>query len=153
MSIFSAEEIRTKFWVKVRKTRTCWLWTAYVNGDGYGKYRSTNYAHRWAWVEYNGSIPNGLWVLHSCDNPRCVNPSHLFLGTPLDNAKDRDDKGRNNAPKGIAHGMSKLSEKQVIEIRTRAETKEELQRTIAKDYGVGQYVVSQILLRKRWRHL
>lgn len=74
---------------------------------GYGRVRRAGrmqYAHRVAWEEVNGPIPDGLLVLHRCDNPPCVRPEHLFLGTDADNARDKAEKGRGNSPRGDAHG-------------------------------------------------
>ena len=83
----------------------CWLWLAACDREGYGKIfdkqtQKTVGAHRHAWAVAHGPIPNGLCVLHRCDIPACVNPDHLFLGTRLDNARDRAAKGRNPVPKG-----------------------------------------------------
>ena len=90
-----------RFWEKVAITRGCWLWTGRPrNAYGYGRLRlggehdPTTNAHRVAWLLANGPIPEGLWVLHRCDNARCVRPDHLFLGTPADNIHDMDRKGR-----------------------------------------------------------
>lgn len=92
------------FWarVDVKESVECWLWTAGTLPSGYGKvyvyegvrkYRTAG-AHRIAWELTNGDIPSGLQVLHRCDQPACCNPAHLWLGTPLDNMRDRDRKGR-----------------------------------------------------------
>ena len=91
-----------RFFEKVEKTEKCWGWLAGTNKDGYGKFKmrgKTLQAHRLSWVIHNGIIPEGMCVLHHCDNPPCVNPAHLFLGTILDNNRDRDAKGRNGYSK------------------------------------------------------
>lgn len=77
----------------------CWLWTGRVNASGYGIFNGPDYgkttsAHRTFWIRHRGEIPAGLWVLHRCDTPPCVNPAHLFLGTPLENTQDMLKKGR-----------------------------------------------------------
>jgi hypothetical protein len=87
----------SRFWSKVNKTQTCWLWTACVNTYGYGciTIEYTMYqAHRVSYELEYGRVPNGQSVLHKCDTPRCVNPTHLFLGTQADNMRDRSIKGR-----------------------------------------------------------
>lgn len=97
----------SRFWDKVNKDGPvpvhaselgpCWVWTAYCDRFGYGHSRFDGRvwsAHRISWTLINGPIPDGLWVLHACDNPPCVNPAHLWLGTAADNAHDRDRKGR-----------------------------------------------------------
>jgi hypothetical protein len=90
--------LEDRFFSKVQKTETCWIWTAYKNKKGYGQINSDGYnmkkAHRVSYEMHNGNIPDGLIVCHSCDNPSCVNPQHLWLGTDLQNAQDRDTKGR-----------------------------------------------------------
>lgn len=95
--------VSERFWDKVDKSADCWLWTSAKNMDGYGEMlvgRGSNgrykweRAHRMSYRLAIGPIPKGLWVLHRCDNPPCVRPDHLFLGTAADNAHDRDAKGR-----------------------------------------------------------
>lgn len=83
------------FWTHVRKSHEhgCWTWTAKTEPKGYGRWRST-LAHRESWRRANGDIPDGLWILHHCDNPPCVNPAHLYLGTVVENVRDMIDRGR-----------------------------------------------------------
>lgn len=98
-----SEKRRRQFWRKVLKSDTCWEWQGYVGLDGYGKLgtrvanRGVSYtAHRVAYESIHGSIPLGLVVCHKCDNRKCCNPEHLFLGTQRDNVLDMNTKGRRN---------------------------------------------------------
>lgn len=105
------------FWNKVNKTDSCWIWKAGTNNKGYGVFcikRKTNLAHRISWkIHYDD--PGNSNVLHKCDNPLCVNPSHLFLGSQAENVKDCIEKNR--FQHGEKNGRCKLTQKEVDEIR------------------------------------
>lgn len=112
-----------RFWSKVNVTDPdkCWEWTAGRNENGYGtlnwQRRKMEKAHRVSWIVAHGDIPKGLEICHSCDNPPCCNPSHLFLGTHNDNIQDMIAKGRLVVPRGEKHGNSRFSDAQVVEMR------------------------------------
>lgn len=149
--------LEERFWEKVdvRDKTACWEWLGSKTSQGYGcirMERKTEKAHRASWVLHHGAIPEGLHVLHRCDNPSCVNPNHLWLGTNYDNVQDRDQKGRYPWRPGESHPRAKLTEPQVIEIRRRADGGEGCQ-AIAKDYGVSRTTVGDIKYRRSWRHI
>lgn len=102
-----------RFNEKIIKTKTCWLWTANKDKDGYGKFYLGGgcRAPRAAYKLFKGEIPKGLCVLHSCDVRECVNPDHLWLGTNTDNMRDKIRKGRGNMPSGNQHHSRRHPEK------------------------------------------
>lgn len=139
----------------------CWLWKGgrFKNGD-YGQFReyrrhNPTRAHVFAWRLWRGPIPVGLWVLHKCDNPPCVNPSHLFLGDNTANMRDCAAKGRNGITRhpeivrGTRNGMAKLTDGAVRAIRKSTSKL----RIAAKRYGVSESTISLIRLGKIWRHV
>lgn len=155
--------------VKVNKDTHCWEWLGYRDEKGYGMFslgkfkegksqgygmfsldwcktiRSTRFIYSYMF----GPILDGLCVLHKCDNPCCVRPDHLFLGTNLDNTKDKEAKGRGNHVKGSQQGSSKLNEDLVFNI-----LKDDRNNVIiAKECGVCRSTISRIKLRKSWRHV
>jgi hypothetical protein len=142
----------TRFWSHVnrRSGSACWQWTGTGNGRGYGTFPIGSrriMAHRFAWLASRGDIPEGQDVCHRCDNPGCVNPDHLFLGTHRENLLDSVRKGRKRA-----WGQQKLNAEQVIEIRQRCAAGER-QRDVAMTLGIARNTVSQIVTRKTWAHL
>lgn len=132
----------------------CWDWIAAKNKKGYGyiklrKKRKNEMAHRMSWLLFKGDIPNGLYVLHKCDNPSCVNPDHLFLGTQNDNMKDMAKKGRatGNKIRNGPYPNSKLNWEKVTQIR-----KSEKKRSIlAKKYNVDFSTIYNIQKNKTWK--
>jgi hypothetical protein len=119
----SRETTPENFWARVDKSGDCWIWRGRVDANGYGRvgYRSRPNigAHRVAWaLARNGGVLTVEWVLHRCDNPPCVNPDHLFLGSCADNNRDRHRKGRTrNTDAGADHPQAKLTSSQVREMR------------------------------------
>jgi hypothetical protein len=143
-------QLAEAFWKYVTPADGCWNWRASVGNHGYGQltYLQQKYtAHRLSWELHRGPIPDDLCVLHHCDNRRCVNPDHLFLGTRTENLEDMTAKGRR--VRGEKHGRAKLTEAEVIEIRASKDP----QRVIAARYGVTPGAIALIQSRRHWRHL
>ena len=129
------------FWEKidVRGDDECWEWLAHRCG-GYGHIRvgdKVKKAHRLSYIATNGPIPNGLLVMHTCDNRGCVNPKHLRIGTAKDNNRDRDEKGRHIALNGEKHGMSKLTYEAVEKIRNMRKRHHTEEKQLAKKLGIS----------------
>lgn len=139
----------------VRNDNGCWGWTGtpskkYGSLQYGGKYKTVG-IHVASWIIHFGEIPNGLWVLHKCDNSRCSNPEHLFLGSPTDNVKDMHQKGRNKTPRGSMTPGAKLKEFQIIEIRKLL--KEMTLDNIAKKFNVDIITIFDIKHNKTWKHV
>lgn len=132
--------------ILIDQTVQCWNWQGRRNKWGYGctrvKYK-TKLAHRLAWELWRGPIPQDIKVLHRCDNPACINPDHLFLGTCKDNVLDAVRKGR--------HSSCKITLQQAISIRTIYKRGLISQSSIAERFGITQSEVSRILNRDTWR--
>ncbi len=148
-----------KFWAKVRcgAADECWIfWVNSYSGNNYGTMylagRRRMYAHRLSFELTYGPIPPNQCVLHRCDNTRCVNPRHLFLGTHQENVADMVAKGR--SLRGIRQRDAKLSESEVLEIRSLFSTgRQTNQRQLARIYNVHPVTIHQIVHGRTWRHL
>lgn len=136
-----AQDVYKRFLSKVNITDSCWEWTACKDRDGYGSFQykmEKRRAPRVSYILFKGPIPDGLQILHSCDNPGCVNPAHLSADTSLENTRDMIRKGRK--PSGMNHWKCKLTDAQVLEIRKDTRT----QKIIAEEYGIGTSQVNRI---------
>lgn len=141
----------------------CWLWTGAVNRAGYGMFHvrhdtgaNKSYAalaHRFSFELHTGKKLGGLCALHRCDNPACVNPDHIYPGTPADNVADMDQRGRriNKPIQGSRHANSKLKEGDIPEIK-RLKNMGLTQNEIGKIFGVSQVQIGNILRGKQWNH-
>lgn len=154
----SAKEIK-HFWDRVQKTEYCWEWSGCKYSDGYGQIKiggKKSRTHRVSWILHFNTLPSNLHVLHKCDNPICVNPDHLFLGTQGDNMDDKTRKGRasGGSLKGETNkGGGKLSSDEVQEIRRRYDRGKVKQSDLAIQFQISQVMVSRIILGKSWTHI
>ncbi len=171
LSNLPQKTLEQRFWEKVDKTgpihpdlkTPCWIWTAATNPGGYGQIRRGGrgsdlvLAHRLSWELARGFIPEALHALHKCDNPPCVNPAHLFLGTNQDNIDDRVSKGRPSVrseqlPYGEAHRNAKLTAEVVREARVLF-ANGIFVRVLATKYGVSSSTMYNALIGKTWQHV
>lgn len=148
------EKDQQRFWSKVNlgTEENCWDWTASCVTAGYGKfsYKSKAFdAHRFSYFLHFGEIPRGMFVCHRCDNPKCVNPSHLFLGTNLDNVKDMIAKRLHRF--GDKTSRSKVANKEIKKIKTLYK-KGISQKQLAKKFGICQSSISRILSGKNHKY-
>ena len=138
---------RERFFRYVQITDTCWLWKGGLTHNGYGRYK-INYrsvkAHRFSWELHFGKIPENALILHTCDNPKCVNPKHLEIGTQLDNVRDCQLKGRK---------FCKLKPEQVLEIAEFLRKNTATEHQLAVLYGVSYDSIAAIRDRKAWENL
>lgn len=174
-----SDDVVKRFWTKVNKSDGCWEWTAATWGKGYGALgidKHSYSAHRISYQMARGPIPDGLWVLHTCDNPKCVRPDHLWLGTNQDNMTDCLRKGRTTRgkprghnpriagdehwsrkhPERIPRGENRnttLIAEDVRTIRARYEGGGVYMRELAMEYGITLSSVSSIIRRVTWGHV
>ena len=172
-------EQQQKFWGLVDKTPgfgpngNCWGWKASKHECGYGYFKIVEHTYKAHRVSYRlayGAIPVNLYVLHSCDNPSCVNPKHLWIGTAADNTSDMMQKGRHRPPKlygnknghytkpektprGEHNWNAKLTEKKIFEIRSKHAKGAHTQQKLADAYAVSPSLISRIIRRKAWKHI
>jgi HNH endonuclease len=144
---------RERFLAKVApQADGCWLWTGLVRPDGYGATRlegREEAAHRVAWKLFQGKIGARMQVCHRCDVRACVNPGHLFLGTPADNARDMRGKGRDR--RGERHGSAKLTRAEVRQIKTMLEEDRMYVSEIAREFGVSETTIRAIKEGRTWK--
>lgn len=152
------DTLENRFWNAVFVKDGCWGWLGSKDDKGYGQIYGNGRlirAHRLSWSMVNGEIPKGMYVCHHCDNPSCANPAHLFLGTCLDNVRDKIAKGRDKTGdhKGMKSSTAKLTDFQVEEILRTPYQGRGSYIKLAKFYGVGAGSISKIKTGKSWNHI
>lgn len=151
--------LKERFWEKVDVAgpNECWEWTA-VKANGYGRIRDDGglaqlLAHRVSYELEYGEIPEGLWVLHHCDNRSCVNPRHLYAGTAKQNTADALARNRLDPPKGEDHPQTPLSAQNVLQIRRRYAAGDVYQHDLAQEYGITKSSICLIIRGDTWTHV
>jgi hypothetical protein len=153
----SHASLSVRFFRKVDKTETCWVWTGNTSRNGYGSIQSggkgsaTLSAHRLSYEMHKGQIPNGYVVMHSCDNPSCVNPDHLSVGTFKENTADMIGKGRKRttAPRGADNGKAKLNDSLVRYIRQSGKNTA----SIARELSLSANCIRSVRTGRTWSHV
>jgi Pectobacterium phage endonuclease len=139
------QEAFVRFFCKVEKTDTCWIWKgALIKGYGIMFFKKSIKAHRFSYMIHKGELEKGKFICHTCDNPLCVNPEHLYQGTALQNKRDAIE--RNRTKVGEDHHKSKLTEEQVKEILKYNDTG----RNLAKLYGVHTETIYRVRRNESW---
>ena len=143
------------FWIQVKKTNTCWIWTGSCFSNGYGRFHKSGKAlkaHRFSYSITKGDIPAGKSICHQCDNPKCVRPAHLFAGTPFENMQDMIRKGRARRVNGERHGGHRLTVLDVLEIRKR-HARGATATLLGVVFGVSNSQIGHIVKKRRWKNL
>lgn len=142
---YSTQHIETMFWAKVSKKGACWVWTGTKNNYGYGMFRKGDIApvtaHRFSFQLRNGPIPKGVHICHTCDNPPCVRPSHLFAGDNFINRKDSRDKGRIPLAK-----LTRVNADKIKILFHRGVSR----RILASNFGVSYHAINNVLAGRTW---
>ena len=145
--------LRERFFGKVDISGDCWQWLGYRAPSGYGLFwtgKRDERAHRVSWQFHNGPIPDGLHVLHHCDNPPCVNPGHLWLGTDADNVRDKVKKNRHCY--GSLHYKAKIDESDVLVIRELRSASTSV-KALSWFFEISEQTIYQVSQRRTWRHI
>jgi len=155
LQLIASTKVRDKDFIKastdVDEATGCWNWKLRLNGNGYpilSSWKCTHLMHRVSYEVFSGNSAEGLVVCHKCDNPKCVNPDHLFAGTQADNLKDMDRKGRGRF-RGEYHKGAKLNNGAVLAIRN---DQRDIA-VIASEYGVSKKTIRLVKTRERWGHV
>lgn len=145
-----------EFWSYVQMTDSCWIWNGYRDKTGYGRMTYEGKAmltHRLAWIITFGNIPSKKNILHICDNPPCVNPAHLYVGTQAENVRDRVIRGRSNYNRGEQCFNSKLNPSKVQAIRRKYSTEKVSTYKLGEEFGVSHHTIRKVVQRRTWAHV
>lgn len=150
------DKVKSRFWEKVTSGEGCWVWTGAKTSKGYGSFRiggrrgKAYLSHRVSYTILIGEIPDGAFVCHHCDNPSCVRPDHLFLGSAADNSQDMERKKRTGRCYGERNGKATFSFEKAQEIRRLRQERGFSYRTLARNFGIGSKTVWRILHNLGW---
>jgi HNH endonuclease len=153
----SAKNTVAEFWERVRKTETCWIWTDRMAAGGYGSFSFHGKqwrTHRFSWTMHFGEIPQGLKVCHRCDNPLCIRPDHLFVGTQRENVEDAFRKGRLKPYRrrvGVNHHMAKLTAEDVVAMRELRNATGVSYQRIARRFKVSTMTAYRAVVGQAWK--
>jgi hypothetical protein len=153
--MINKESVMQRFIKSIDKTNSCWNWKLFIDNDGYGRMkigRRSPGAHRVSYLLFKGEIPKGFHVCHICDNRQCVNPDHLFIGTPKENICDQIMKNRFRIARGESQWCSKFTNKDILDIR-KLHKNGKNGNQIAKIYKVERRVIYDILKGITWKHI
>jgi DNA-binding XRE family transcriptional regulator len=144
-----------RFWSHIEKTPICWIWHGAI-ARKYGLFRigkKNIKAHRLSWLFHRGDIPDNMCVLHHCDNPLCVNPGHLFIGSVAENNQDKKSKGRQTNFPGETNPMARLNPELIAKIKAEYIPRIITQHFLSEKYGVSRQTITAIFTGQNWRHL
>lgn len=153
MQLSKSEYVSKTLIERSQKIGNCWIWIRAKTGSGYGTFkRGSNYvlAHRMSYELFKGSIKEGLFICHSCDNRSCINPNHLWEGTQSENMKDCFDKGRSGLKFGDKHPNAKLSFAKARKIRELYSSGNIDQYQLASKFGVHRNIISAVINKRIW---